>query len=143
MSPPAHHRSVSRSPARKRKSSTSSTDNDGERHEKSKKVKKSAHHSHRDERDSSRIDRRSMSRSRSHVDEDRWKNDNFVRPYDRSGTSRRDDFSRDRRSQARQFHRDRHRAEEEFMDHRRQERERITLIGVEQVWGKSPAHAEE
>lgn len=146
MSPPAHHRSLSRSPTRKRKSSTSSTDSDEDKHEKLKKLKKSTHHSHKDERDSkdsSRIDRRSMSKSRSHGDEDRWKNDNFARPYDRSGTGRRDDFSRDRRSQARQFHRDRHRAEEEFMDHRRQERERITLIGVEQVWGKSPTHAED
>lgn len=140
MSPPAHHRSVSHSPSHKRKSSTSSTDSEEERHEKSKKLKKSSHHSHRDDRDSTRVDRRSMSKSRSHADEDKWKNDNFVRPYDRSGAGRREDF---RRSQARPFHRDRHRAEEEFMDHRRQERERITLIGVEQVWGKSPTHAED
>ncbi|RZF36847.1 hypothetical protein LSTR_LSTR004535 [Laodelphax striatellus] len=33
--------------------------------------------------------------------------------------------------------------EDDFMDHRRKERERITLVGVDQVWGKSPAHVED
>lgn len=42
-------------------------------------------------------------------------------------------------------YRDRHRRlqEDDFMDQRRQERERIGLIGVMQVWGKSPPHSEE
>lgn len=76
---------------------------------------------------------------------DKWKesNDIFIRPIDRS--SRKEDSRRDRRSQSRSdFHRDRHHNEvDDFMDHRRQERERITLVGVQQVWGKSPIHAEE
>lgn len=76
---------------------------------------------------------------------DKWKesNDIFTRPIDRC--SRKEDSRRDRRSQPRsEFHRDRHHNEEDdFMDHRRQERERITLVGVKQVWGKSPIHAEE
>jgi len=42
-------------------------------------------------------------------------------------------------------YRDRHRyrQEDDFMDQRRQERERIGLIGVMQVWGKSPPGSEE
>jgi hypothetical protein len=42
-------------------------------------------------------------------------------------------------------YRDRHRhvQEDDFMDQRRQERERIGLIGVMQVWGKSPPRSEE
>lgn len=76
---------------------------------------------------------------------DKWKesNDIFIKPMDRC--NRKEDSRRDRRSQSRSdFHRDRHHNEvDDFMDHRRQERERITLVGVQQVWGKSPIHAEE
>lgn len=76
---------------------------------------------------------------------DKWKesNDIFIKPIDRC--NRKEDSRRDRRSQSRSdFHRDRHHNEvDDFMDHRRQERERITLVGVQQVWGKSPIHAEE
>lgn len=59
----------------------------------------------------------------------------FLKPYDRAPSSRRE---HDRRSQ----YRDRIPDEDDFMDHRRKERERITLIGVEHVWGKSPLHVE-
>lgn len=61
--------------------------------------------------------------------------DKFAKPFDRAPSSKRDD----RRSQ----YRERSSHEDDFMEHRRKERERITLIGVEQVWGKSPLHAEE
>jgi len=51
------------------------------------------------------------------------------------------------RSEGQGYHnyRDRHRRlqEDDFMDQRRQERERIGLIGVMQVWGKSPPRSEE
>lgn len=42
-------------------------------------------------------------------------------------------------------YRDRHRhlQEDDFMDQRRQEREKIGLTGVMQVWGKSPPRTEE
>ena len=42
-------------------------------------------------------------------------------------------------------YRDRHRRvqEDDFMDQRRQERERIGLVGIMQVWGKSPPRCEE
>ncbi|XP_066993916.1 NKAP family protein CG6066 isoform X2 [Anabrus simplex] len=42
-------------------------------------------------------------------------------------------------------HRERYRRaqEDDFMDQRRQERERIGLAGVPQVWGKSPAQSED
>ncbi|XP_075235061.1 uncharacterized protein LOC142332488 isoform X2 [Lycorma delicatula] len=60
--------------------------------------------------------------------------DKFVKPFDRAASSRRDDRRRE--------YRERPSHEDDFMDHRRKERERITLTGVEQVWGKSPLHAE-
>uniref|UniRef100_A0A1B6CNB8 NF-kappa-B-activating protein C-terminal domain-containing protein n=1 Tax=Clastoptera arizonana TaxID=38151 RepID=A0A1B6CNB8_9HEMI len=170
MSPPDHRRS-SNSPAhRKRKSSTSSDESD-ERHRQLKTKKLSHTQNYRDNnrQSHSNNDRRSVSRAKSSIDDDRWKKNsdnfnfirpsdrpipnrkddghNFLRPFDRSGQNRREDggFSRDRRSQSRSFNRERHHpsAEDEFMDHRRHERERITTIGVEHVWGKSPTRAED
>lgn len=173
MSPPAHHRS-SRSPVHRKRKSSSSDDSSDEKH-RSVKSKKHVHQHHSSKDDFRKPhtsdERRSMSRSssRPNLEEDKWKKineqhsfirpadcpstsrrdegHNFLRPADRSGPNRREDggFFRDRRSQSRSFHRDRHHVsvEDEFMDHRRHERENITMIGVEHVWGKSPTRAEE
>ncbi|XP_054268114.1 NKAP family protein CG6066-like [Macrosteles quadrilineatus] len=171
MAPPAHSAS-SHSSGRKRKSSNSSSSSDDEdKHSKSKHSKKtyeSRHDSSRDQRgnsvkhesshekrnDSSRYNLNHVRRSESVASskhEGRWKHDKwkeldddkFIRPMDRV---QKDDSRRDRRSQSRSnFHRERNHssAMEDFMDHRRLERERITLVGVDQVWAKSPAHAED
>jgi hypothetical protein len=65
---------------------------------------------------------------------DRWPHDKFLEvEHPNSGV------------QGYHSYRDRHRyrQEDDFMDQRRQERERIGLIGVMQVWGKSPPVSEE
>lgn len=51
----------------------------------------------------------------------------------------------DRRSHHRDTgHRKKHRnTEEEFMEYRREERDRITLMGAQVIWGKSPLRADE
>jgi hypothetical protein len=171
MAPPAHSSSSHSPVSRKRRSSSSSDGSDRDKkylkikhrkkeiesHHESSRDRKSdvRHESNYDKRDSmknqSSRDRRSESVSSSRNMEGRWKHDKwkesdddkFVKPMDRN---RKEDFRRDRRSQSRSnFHRERNHNSvmEDFMDHRRLERERITLVGVDQVWGKSPSHAEE
>lgn len=65
---------------------------------------------------------------------DRWPHDKFA-DVEHSGSG----------GQGYHNYRDRHRhlQEDDFMDQRRQEREKIGLIGVMQVWGKSPPRSEE
>ncbi|KAJ9584722.1 hypothetical protein L9F63_020927 [Diploptera punctata] len=65
---------------------------------------------------------------------DRWPHDRFLE-NDHSGSG----------GQGYHNYRDRHRRiqEDDFMDQRRQERERIGLVGVMQVWGKSPPRCED
>ncbi|XP_022187037.2 NKAP family protein CG6066 isoform X2 [Nilaparvata lugens] len=53
----------------------------------------------------------------------------------------RDSHSHRSRKRKKEKHSSSH--EDDFMDHRRKERERITLVGVDQVWGKSPAHVDD
>lgn len=149
MAPPEQISSSHSSSWRKRKSSENS--NEETKHSKAK-IKNHADSLKRESEYSyeSIQERRSEMVSCSKPSEERWKhdkwkesNDIFMRPMDR--LSRKEDSRRDRRSQSRSdFHRDRHHNEvDDFMDHRRQERERITLVGVQQVWGRSPLHAEE
>lgn len=145
MAPPGHP--SSHSPSRRKRKSSTSSESDSDTHNKDRKkkdfvVNRKTNNNRADSKRSESVPIKPEGRWK----HDKWKandDDNFVRPYDRSTTSRRDEIRRDRRSQSR--HRDRHvnSAVDDFMDHRRLERERITLIGVEQVWGKSPTHAEE
>lgn len=149
MAPPRHL--PSHSPlCRKRKSSTSS-ESDNDKYFEGKKKKKLIEDKKSKAKQESRRERKvdKVSSNSRHLEE-RWKHDKyneddndatFVRPFDRGFSNRRDDSRRDKKSHSRSNHYDRH--IEDLMDHRRLEREKITLIGVEQVWGKSPAHAEE
>lgn len=149
MAPPGFSSSSHSPVRRKRKSSPLSESSDEDQHSriKSKKhVKKD-----NDYKFNPGKEKRSESVSSSSIPEGRWKHDKwkshdsdgFARPMDQG--SSRHDSTRDRRSQSRShFEKERqHRAMDDFMDHRRQERERITLVGVEQVWGKSPNHTDE
>lgn len=96
---------------------------------------------HKEKFRSSRNDRVSQSRGLGTKDKqnvnaqlDRWPHDKFSdAEHPNSG------------GQAYHSYRDRlrYRQEDEFMDQRRQERERIGLIGVMQVWGKSPPISED
>ncbi|KAG8267299.1 NKAP family protein CG6066 [Homalodisca vitripennis] len=155
MAPPGYS-SSSHSPVRRKRKSSSLSDSDDSDHKHSTSKHKRPDFSVKKEtsKNERHYERRSESVSSSKLPEGRWRHDkwketdddNFVRPFDRAGSSRRDDPRRDRRSQSRSNgHRERHHssAMDDFMDHRRQERERITLVGVEQVWGKSPTHAED
>lgn len=66
---------------------------------------------------------------------DRWPHDRFLDNDHQTSSGGQGHYS----------YRDRHRRiqEDDFMDQRRQERERIGLVGVTQVWGKSPARCED
>uniref|UniRef100_T1IB48 Uncharacterized protein n=1 Tax=Rhodnius prolixus TaxID=13249 RepID=T1IB48_RHOPR len=63
-----------------------------------------------------------------------------VRKLSDNGFIRARDFSRDDRDRREHYARKLkdEDLEEEFMNHRREERERITFFGVASVWGKSP-----
>jgi len=96
---------------------------------------------HKEKPRSSRYDKGAQSRGLGTKDKqnvngqlDRWPHDRFSDvEHPNSG------------GQGYHSYRDRHRyrQEDDFMDQRRQERERIGLIGVTQVWGKSPPVSEE
>ncbi|PSN51409.1 hypothetical protein C0J52_05436 [Blattella germanica] len=134
----------------KSKSRDSERDRDRNRHQVSFRDIDSSHNSsgsgkHRDKSEKSRSNRGDKwiqnSRNSSAKDNqdvngqfDRWPHDKFSE----------NDLPR---SSGQEYYnyRDRHRRlqEDDFMDQRRQERERIGLIGVTQVWGKSPPRCED
>lgn len=123
----------------------------------SRSVERNSRHSSEQHR--RRRDDRHHSRQSSDV-----KSSRLHRDYERSDRSKRDGYSRESvRKSSHSHYKDPHKfardeyphqsgsrsqshnhntnKEEEFMDVRRQERERIGLYGVPQVWAKSPANS--
>lgn len=75
----------------------------------------------------------SLSKSRESQSQERWSHDKYSK-HNSGG------YSRHEREESRHRGKNHHRQpQEDVMDARRQERERIGLIGVPQIWEKSPA----
>ncbi|XP_014278438.1 NKAP family protein CG6066 [Halyomorpha halys] len=113
----------SRSRSRTRRSSDSSPDSRKHKHRGHSKSPKGSSRNHGSKKEENINDRLK-----------KLAENGFIKPWDK------DDVERFRNQAKKKKHVDR---DEEFMNYRREERDKITLFGVPGVWGKSPLHPTE